>query len=253
MKIKNSFITSSLILLTIFITESQTYGQKIKPIYNDETQEVTIDGKYYIMMQKSGGGNAGLSKNYSIQNKEGDEIVYMKFVARTKYNYSTKENETSYWYKISFSETGSWFWLSKSILGMSQKGAMKILVKNELIKDGNLNWDMAKRYLQNNNGKIALPKPKGPSSNQVIVNSNQEIIQDGVLIGKVMERHTDIDHTYHVFDKTGSKVMVASKSIIDPFEWKLTTPEGKTYNVIYEGEKDGIRILTYMASKGWLK
>jgi len=247
-------MTKSIFVLLLFVIGSASYGQKKKkPIYNEETQEVTVDGKYYIMMVKGKGGmvNVGLSNNYSIQNKEGDEIVFMKYEQKEKYNYETGKNETSFWYKISFPETGSWLW-KKIILTLSEKGAMKILTKNQLIENGNLNMEMVKRYVQNNNGKFVLPKAKGPSSNLVMVNENREIVQDGVVIGKVMERHTDMDRVYHVFDKEGSKVMVAKIAKIDPFEWILTSQKGDSYNVIHENDQDGIKILTYMASKGLL-
>jgi len=108
--------------------------------------------------------------------------------------------------------------------------------------------------VQNNDGKFVLPKvmAKGPSSSKVTINDKKEIVQDGVVIGKVMERHTDMDRIYHVFDKEGSKVMVAKITKIDPFEWVLTSQEGDSYNVIHENDQDGIKILTYMASKGLL-
>ena len=47
--------------------------------------------------------------------------------------------------------------------------------------------------------------------------------------------------------------MVASLAKKDPMEWTLISNTGDTYNVLNEGEQDGIKILTYMASKGWLK
>ena len=71
--------------------------------------------------------------------------------------------------------------------------------------------------------------------------------------GKVLERHTDKDRVYHVYDKSGSKVMVASIPKENPLEWQLISTKGDTYNVLYEGEQDGIKILTYLAKKGWLK
>lgn len=247
-------MTKSVLVLLLFIIGAATYGQKkVKPVYNEETQEITIDGKYYITMKKGKGGtvNVGLSNNYSIQNKEGIELIFMKYEPRENYNRATGKNETSFWYKISFPETGSWLW-KKVILTMSTKGVMKALVKNQLIENGNLNKEMVKRYVQNNDGKFVLPKVNGPSSNLVMVNDDKEIVQDGVVIGKVMERHTEMDRVYHVFDKEGSKVMVAKIAKIDPFEWILTSQKGDSYNVIHENDQDGVKILTYMALKGWL-
>jgi len=80
-----------------------------------------------------------------------------------------------------------------------------------------------------------------------------DIYRDDVLIGKVLERSTDTDRVYHVYDKSGSKVMVASLPKENPLEWKLTSIKGQEYSVVYEGEQDGIKILTYMANKGWLR
>jgi hypothetical protein len=135
---------------------------------------------------------------------------------------------------------------------MGTKGAIKILVKNELIKNGSLDWGMTMRYLQNNDGTIKFLKSKEQSKSTVTV-VNNEIYQDGEIIGKVIERQTDIERIYHVYNVSGDKVMVASLAKEDPMEWNLTSIKGDTYNVIYEGDQDGTKILTYMASKGWLK
>lgn len=245
-------MAKSILVLLLFVIGHTIYGQKVKTVYNEENQEVTIDGNYYITLKKTSGGNAGLSKNYSIQNKEGDELIFMKFEPREIYNRENGSNETSYWYRISFTETGSWHWKSNSILGMSINGAIKILTKNELIKGGNLNWDMAKRYLQNNQGQIVTPKAKGPSDSLVMVNVDDEILQEGTVIGKVIENHNDIDRVYHVYNNTGAKVMVAKVTKLDPFEWVLTNPKGESYNIIYEDDVDCVKILTHLASKGLL-
>ena len=234
-------------LIMLFVVTSTAYGQKIKPVFNDETNEISIDGNYYIMMEKMSGGNMGMAKNFSIQNKDGDELLFMKFTPRTNSN-----NETSYWYRMTFNESESWFWLSNSIAGMSTKGAMKFLIKNELILDGNLDKKKAKQIVQRHNGKLGYFKSDGPSQSTVKLVDN-EIFQDDVLIGKVLERHSEEDRVYHVYDTSGSKIIVASISKSDPLEWVLTSNKGDTYNVLYEGEQDGVKILTYVASKGWLK
>jgi hypothetical protein len=241
-------MTKSKLLILFLIISCASFGQKkIKPVFNDEKQEVTIEGQYYIGLKKTSGGNLGMAKNFSVLNKAGDQLIFMKFTPRTN-----SDNETSYWYEVSFPESGSWLWVSKSIAGISTKGAIKFMIKNELIKDGELDWEMTKRYLQNNNGKIGRPKSWEPSALQVSIVDN-EIIQDGQLIGKVIEKHTETDRIYHVYDVSGAKVMVARIEKQDPMEWTLTSAEGKTYTVLYEGEQDGIKILTYMASKGWLR
>ena len=235
-------------LLTIlFIITYTSYGQKVKPVFNEDKKEVTIDGEYYINMEKMSGGNLGMAKNYSFSNEEGDELIFMKFTPRTN-----DKNETSYWYEISFPGSGSWLLVSTSIAGMGKKGAMKKLVKHELIKNGDLDWNMAKRYLQRHHGTIGIPSVKEPSKSPVTVVSN-EIYQDGEIIGKVIERHTETERIYHVYNISGDKVMVASLAKKDPMEWTLTSNKGDTFNVLYEGEQDGLKILTYMASKGWLK
>ncbi len=53
--------------------------------------------------------------------------------------------------------------------------------------------------------------------------------------------------------KVTSKVMVAALPVENPIEWTLTRAEdGKSFSVVYEGESDGVNILTYLAIKGWL-
>ena len=235
------------LLTMLFIITYTSYGQKVKPVFNEDKQEVTIDGAYYIKMKKMSGGNMGVAKNYSFFNEEGEELIFMKFISRTN-----EDNETSFWYEINFLQSGSWLLVSSAITGMGKKGAMKKLVKNELIKNGDLDWNMTKRYLQKHHGTIGIPKVKEPSKSPVIV-VNNEIYQDGEIIGKVIERHTETERIYHVYNVSGDKVMVANLEKENPMEWTLTSNAGDTYNVLYEGEQDGIKILTYMASKGWLK
>lgn len=235
------------LFILLYIASLTGFAQKGKPEWNEETNEVTLDGKYYITMKKMNGGNLGLAKNFSVLNKEGNEILFMQFTPRTD-----SENVTSYWYKMIFTQSGSWFWLSKSIAGMGHKGAMKLLMKNELIQDGDLNWDRTVEYVSRYNGRLGYPKGKKPSESMVTVVDNG-VYRDEVLIGKVLERNTDTDRVYHVYDRSGSKVMVASLPKENPLEWHLTSIKGTKYNVLYEGEQDGIKILTYMAKKGWLK
>ena len=234
-------------LIMLFVVTFTSFGQSGKPIFNEVTNEVTIDGNYYIMMKKMSGGNMGMAKNFSILNKEGDELLFMKFTPRVN-----SINETSYWYRMTFNESESWFWLSKSIAGMSTKGAMKFLITNELIENGDLDRNKAKQIVQRHHGKMGYFKPKEPSQSTVTLVDN-EIFQDDVLIGKVLERNSEEDRIYHVYDTSGSKIIIASISKSDPLEWELTNTKGDIYNVLYEGEQDGVKILTYVASKGWLK
>ena len=174
-------------LIMLFVVTLTSFGQKVKPVFNDETNEISIDGNYYIMMEKMSGGNMGMAKNFSIQNKEGDELLFMRFTPRTSSN-----NETSYWYRMTFNESGSWFWLSKSITGMSTIGAMNFLIKNELIHDGNLDKKKTKQIVQRHNGKLGYFKPDAPSQTTVKLVDN-DIFQNDVLIGKALKRHSDED------------------------------------------------------------
>jgi len=236
------------LFILLYIVSLTSFAQNGKPVWNEETNEVTINGKYYVTMKKMSGGNLGLSKNFSVENKEGDQLIFLKFTPRT----DSKEETTSYWYRVTFPETGSWFWLSNWMGGMSTKGAMKLMMKNGLIKDGNLDWKKTQQLVQRHNGRIGYPQQAGPSQSSVILVDN-DIYRDDVLIGKVLERDTDTARVYHVYDSSGSKIMVASLPKENPLEWELKTIKGAVHHVVYEGEEDGIKILTYMAMKGWLR
>ena len=111
---------------------------------------------------------------------------------------------------------------------------------------------MTKIFISANKGRIGSPKVAGPSATLVVLNGN-DIYQDDVLIGKVVKRPTETQNVYNVYNNEGSKVLIAQIDKVDPFEWKLTPTVGKEFTVMYDDDPDGIKILTYLASKGWIK
>ena len=74
-----------------------------------------------------------------------------------------------------------------------------------------------------------------------------------MLIGKVVKRPTETQNVYNIYNNEGSKVLIAQIDKVDPFEWILTPTGGKEFTVMYDDDPDGIKILTFLASKGWIK
>jgi hypothetical protein len=71
----------------------------------------------------------------------------MKFKTEKRYNRQTGQNETKVYYDITFIGTGQQVRRNGSL---GERGAMKIVVKNKLIKDNNIDPSAEKRYININ-------------------------------------------------------------------------------------------------------
>lgn len=241
-------------LLLLVALSSSGQDKKAKGEFNEEKNEVTIDGKHYINMEMKKSA-VPLKKDFLVKDTKGDVLISFNFESVTKQVRDENgqwKDETSYRQFIMFPGSNSSCYMKADLLpGSGEKGVMKTMIQNQLIKDGGLDWDMTMLFIKANKGVVGSPEVAGPSSTLVVLKGN-EIFQDDVLIGKVMNRPTETQNVYYVYDKNGAKILTAQIDKVDPFEWTLTPTEGKELTVMYDDDLDGVKILTYIASKGWL-
>jgi hypothetical protein len=143
---KNSILKISL-LAVFFLTGLTGNAQKEKITYDKETSEILVNGLAHSKMVKTRAGIVSLNYDFSIQNFDNEELIFMKFKTEKRYNRQTGQNETKVYYDITFIGTGQQVRRNGSL---GERGAMKIVVKNKLIKDNNIDPSAEKRYININ-------------------------------------------------------------------------------------------------------
>lgn len=244
---KKAVVLNSIVLLLVF---NVGWGQKSKPSWNEDTGIISYKGKEYAKMEKKPSSFI-TGSNYWIRNNENEVII--QFIYET-YDCSTykEPDRTCFREQVLFPQSNSRVFLSATAFGFGKKAVMKKLVSQELINDdGDLNWNRAKDFILSKNGRVIEEKVNGPSASNVVLKGN-EIYQDDVVVGKYRRKESDIYYVYSIYNNDGSKIMTAQIEMNDPFEWVLTDSDGKTKEVLYEDDEDGIKILSYLARNGYL-
>ena len=139
LKMKSKALVFILFYLLFSISVS---AQKMK--YDKETNIITVDGVSYAKMERSNASVAGLNNNFSIQNLKGKELMYIKLDTRKKYNRYGEVVEENVGYEIIFIDSGRSVWKRNT---MGAKGAMKLVVKNKLIKDNDIDPEAERSFL----------------------------------------------------------------------------------------------------------
>lgn len=135
--------SKSLVFLLLFSLFSYAVSaQKMK--YDKETNLITVAGVPYAKMERSNASVAGLNNNFSIRNLEGKELMYIKLETRKKYNRYGEVVEENVGYEIIFLDSGKSVWKRNT---MGAKGAMKLVVKNKLIKDNHIDPEAERSFL----------------------------------------------------------------------------------------------------------
>lgn len=248
-------------ILLIGLISTTAFGQKVKPTWNEKNNEILVKGNYYASLEKKS-SEVLTAKDWWISNIKGDVIIqfktesYATWKALGDKDYlgrPIQEQTTSYRVRVIFPETGSYAFLSSAIsstpLGIGVKQVMKKITGNELIKDGDLDWEKAVMFIEGNGGEVFANRAPEPSNDPVVIVGN-DVYQNGEIIGKVNKRDTGSEYEYSVYNADGTKVMTASIPKENPFEWVLTEPNGNEQTVLYENDPDGIRILTYLSKIG---
>jgi hypothetical protein len=141
---RSTIMTKAIIFLFICGFTSSALAQRQKMEYNKETQEILVNGEAYAKMVKTRTGPISLLNNFSIQNLEGKELMVMNFKTREVFNRSTRKYESKPYYAIYFIDSEKKVNRNGSL---GERGAMRIAVKNKLIKDGEIDAAAEKKFV----------------------------------------------------------------------------------------------------------
>lgn len=235
------------------------HAQKHKYKYDDDSQLMYVDNEVYGKMIKTKGDDLGIAKNFSIQNLQGDELVYMKYTTRQTWNKEYQQYESKIYYDIIFTKSGARASVMKGF-GLGEKGAIKLLVTNNLIKDNQIDPIAEARYINLNNGSYPTGEEISSHATSIspIVVKGNEIMQDGKVLGKFIERKVVLDSSEElivltVYSESGEKIGVAELPVIDPMEWNVETfADGKITGLLYESPKEKERLFEWLVEKNYL-
>ena len=134
------------ILITTFIVLASTAGYAQKIEVDKDSGLITVDGRSYAkLIKENAPGQLGINKNFTIANLAGDELLYFVFTQepeRNRYGYETGKTLT--YYTLNFINSGG---IGKRNGTMRAKGAAKLVVKNKLIIDNQINPTAEKKFL----------------------------------------------------------------------------------------------------------
>ena len=136
------------ILLTLFFigfTPVNINAQKQKIKYYKNSGLVTVDGMSYAFIEKENApGQLGINKNYTILNLDKEPLIYMSFQQEDIYDvYGRKTKEVKSFYEINFLSSGKKSRKNGTLTALS---AAKIVVRNNLIKDGGIDIDAEEKF-----------------------------------------------------------------------------------------------------------
>jgi len=256
---KNQLIKFRLLLICALFFVNIVNSQKHKYKYDDDSQLMYVDGEVYGKMVKTKGDDFGIAKNFSIQNLEGEELVYMKYTTREKWNKEYQQYESKIYYDIIFPKSGAKASVMKGF-GLGEKGAIKLLVINDLIKGNEIDPLAEARYINLNNGSYPTGEEMvshAISISPIVIKGNA-IMQDGKILGKFVERKVVLDSSEElmvltVYSEGGEKIGVAELPVIDPIEWNVQTfADGKITGLLYESPKEKEKLFEWLIEKNYL-
>ena len=121
------------------------FAQKQKVTIEKETGVILADGVPYAkMIKENAPGQLGVNKNFTITNLEGKELLYFVFTQEDERVRGYKTGKVLTFYTLNFIESGE----SGVRPGtFRSSGVAKMVVKNKLIKDGEIDEAAAKKFL----------------------------------------------------------------------------------------------------------
>lgn len=134
----------NIFLILLIIVSSISYSQKIKGEYDKTSDIVSVNGKQLFKVVPKGVSGQLTNNHFSIQNLNDEELIYLKFNSKTSYSNGKKINKV--WYDLLFIKTGNIVRKIKSGT-MGAKGAMKFILKNELIKNDQVDSNSEKKIM----------------------------------------------------------------------------------------------------------
>ena len=120
------------------------FGQKQKINLDKETGLIYVNGNKYAKLDKENApGQLGINKNFTITNLEGKELVYIAFKQEDIYDAWGNKKETKSFYLITFLESNK---SARKNGTMTASGAAKLIAKNNLILEGEIDSEAEKKF-----------------------------------------------------------------------------------------------------------
>ncbi len=266
-------------VISLFLHTNYSFAQKV--IYDEDT--VKIDGKPYAIMKKK---NAGpMRSDFAVSSLSGTELLYFKSTLRTWTGSGFRFGAgDELYYEVNFIATGS----KADLKYYNGNGFAKLIVENNLVKGNTIDPESEKRFIQLNNGSFpsnsrhrsepdkspavvvninnngvpgdntATPPAIAPKSKSPVTLTGNQIIRDGVTIGKFKQDTTSSSYSQKsvvvtIYSEGGEKVAEASAPVANPQEWNVKTlNDNKTFNILYDSPNEKEKLFKWLADKNYL-
>lgn len=249
------FLKTSTLFFFVILMAQGIYAQKAKLSYDKKTDIISADNVPFAKMVRTPGDLIGLNKNYSIQNLEGEELVFLKYTLREHWDREEQKNVSTIWYEITFTQSGARASIEKG-LGMQKSGAMKLAFQNDLIKDGKIDPEAEARFIHLFHGSYPTSAPY-ESHAKVVLNGN-EILQEGNLIGKFLVKTITSPEMIEmmvlsVYSADGVKIAEAEAPTTNAMEWAVVTlVDEKTYGFLYNAPNEKENLFDWLIDNNYL-
>lgn len=249
-------LSKLLLLIIVCLVSFSGFSQKKKKQkvdYDKVREYMLLDGQYYAKMVKQNYNKIGLIKNYSIRNKEDKELIFFKYSPyQTRNNEGNMVNKDAY--TVTFINGGGHVYFKKNF---GERGVMKLLAENNLIKNDKIDPDAENRFISINRGKKGSDKTVDNATSDIQI-EGKEILRDGAVIGKFSEKNITSSEgvdliSINVYNSVGEKVANAIAPVTDPDEWSvLTSSDSKTSDILYESPGERKKLFNWLILKKYL-
>ena len=250
-----SIIRKVLLVALVLITSLGLSAQIAK--YDKQNEEILVDGEYYAKLVKSkhNSNGIGLIKNFSIQNREGEELIFLKYRSYKEWDSRIRTYIEKPAYDITFINGLGKVYIKKQF---TVKSVMKLISTNNLIKNDKIDQEAERRFISVYHGSQGNNQEVKVEVSDIDI-SNNEIIKEGNTLGKFTEKiSTDADGkeqtVLKIYTNNGEKIATATVDVENPSEWSvLTLSDGMTTDLLYEASFSKEKLFNWMISKKYIK
>ncbi len=247
-------------LFTILISSSlHSQKQKLKLKFDDENQLIYVNGKAYAKMIKTNADFVGINKHFTIQNLSGEELMFMKYTPKEHWDREEQQNVTTIYYDIMFTESGATASVKKGF-GLGEKGAMKLFIKNQLMKNHAIDPHAEAKYIRANNGNYPEKQvvDKNAKSDAPVILNGDQITLDGNIFGKYIIKSIESSSSEErtlitIYSNAGEKIAKIEAPVLNASEWTMTTSsDGKTTEFLYKSREETEELIKWLIDKKYL-
>ena len=237
------------IVLIMFLFSNAINAQKIK----DNKGLITLDGKPYVKLIKKV-KYVLVHNDFWIQNLNGEELMYAQVKERIRRVWSKERrkyvDETSYYYQIHFKGSEATVVLNRQL---SKRGLIKLVFKNKLIKDNQIDPVTEREFISKHGGSI-----HGIKSTALPVIKEDHIFHYDKLVGNFITQSSTSDNgvlqtIILVYNNDGEKVAEAIAPVENALEWSVYTYGDEKMSFIrYEATDDREKLFKWISDKKYL-